>query len=97
MRGHKSTCPATTSAAGGVVDRRTVVYWSVDGRGGDDDDGSQNNANLFSRGRFQLPFSPEDAFLFFRIPEARRFRVGCSMIFIIPDVPISDPAAISTL
>lgn len=75
----------------------TVVYWSVDGRGGDDDDGSQNNANLFSRDRFQLPFSPEDAFLFFRrIPEARRFRVR-SMIFIIPDVPISDPAAISTL
>lgn len=53
--------PTTTAAAAAVdVLGRMVVWWSsVDG---DDDAGSQNNANLFSRGRFQLPFLPGVAF-----------------------------------
>lgn len=40
-----------------------MVVWSVDG----DDAGSQNNANLFSRGRFQLPFLPGVAFFALRM------------------------------
>lgn len=62
-------CSFTTNAACPSVCRRLyasavdglgrMVVWSVDGG---DDAGSQNNANLFSRGRFQLPFLPEVAF-----------------------------------
>lgn len=76
--------PTTTAAAAAVdVLGRMEVWWSsVDG---DDDAGSQNNANLFSRGRFQLPFLPGVAF--FALSQDGGAVGCCPVIFIIP-VPI---------
>lgn len=93
--GGKSTYPPLTSVVG-----RPVVCWSAADADGDDgagDNGSQNNANLFSRGCFQLPFLPGGC-VFILVPRIRhrrwfRGRVKRSF-FIVPDVPISDTAAI---
>lgn len=72
--GGKSTCPPPLTSVVG----RPVVCWSAADAGAGDDDGagdngSQNNANLFSRGCFQLPFLP-GGYVFILVPRIRHRR-----------------------